>query len=288
MEKTNLLTLVVTLTVGIILAGSLLMPVISDATETERTFTNGGLYYLTNPDEALSVKYVGDGTWEMDGEALSYTSSGNTNIIVTNDTFIRNSGQVRGANVANWTDADLTISNGSITGTATVSGNTTSVNIAYEWIVVATNEKSEYVMKANTATSYIKADSTIIADGVSIIKNSANTNVYIDIFIDVENLEATVTTTKEGVTFSDVSVNATPIEGFVDLYAFTSITFKATYEGVTTPLTYNIVIVPSSVTAELTQHLDAGEIALINVLPVIVIIGLVIAAVGAIFVRNRD
>ena len=43
--KTNILTLVITLVVGIILAGSLLAPVVSDAqsTVTEKTMSNMGL-----------------------------------------------------------------------------------------------------------------------------------------------------------------------------------------------------------------------------------------------------
>ena len=43
--RTNVLTLIITLVVGIILTGALLGPVISDATETETTFTNEGGFF---------------------------------------------------------------------------------------------------------------------------------------------------------------------------------------------------------------------------------------------------
>ena len=286
--KANILTLAITLTVGIILAGSLLMPVISDATTTEKTFNNTGLYYMENPDESISVKYLGDSQWEINGETLVYTNIGATNIIVTDNTFVRNNGQVRGGVYSTWAAADLTISNGTVTGTATVSGSSTSISWTYDYIYVATNEKAANLMKSNTTAVYIKGDSEIIGMGVSGVKDASGTNTAAEFKVVVEDLEATVTSTNTNITVSNVKVNATAVDGYKDLYLFASVTFDAKWGDYTSSLTYNIVIVPSSVTAELSNHLAPGEIAILNALPILIIVALVMMAAGALYLKRDD
>lgn len=281
----RIIGLVLALVVGGLLVGGLLIPSIEAITTTEKTFDNSGLYYMENPTESITVSFLGDSQWEINGEPLVYTSIGATNIIVTNDTFVRNIGQVRGANYATWTDAELTIGNGTITGTATVNGNSTAVSWAYDYVYVATNEKAANIMKSNAADSYIKADSEILGMGLSTVKDSSGNNNTVEFKIVVEDLTATVTTTNQYVTVSDVQVNATAVDGYKDLYLFKSVTFTATWGTYTTAVTYNIVIVPSSVTAELSQHLDATQIAMFGVVSILGIVALVVVAANGI--RNK-
>ena len=289
MEKTNVLTLIITLVVGVILTGALLGPVISDATKTHETFHNDGLYYMENPSESISVKFLGDSAWEINGETLEYTNIGATNIIVTDNTFVRNNGQVRGGAYATWTAADLTIGNGTITGTATVSGSSKPISWTYDYVYVATNDDSAaYLMKSNTKDAYIKADSEVIGMGISTVKDSTGSNNTAEFKVIVDDLTATVTTTNQYVTVSNILVNATAVDGYEDLYLFTSVTFDATWGDYTTHLTYNIVIVPSEVTAELSDHLTPGQISLMGAIPIMVIVALLMAAVGAIALRRAD
>lgn len=78
---------------------------------------------------------------------------------------------------------------------------------------------------------------------------------------------------------SNLEVNKTAVAGYIDLYVISSITFDYTISGTTSSATYNFFIVPYSVTAEMSHHLDASEIALLAVIPIMVIAALLIFAV---------
>lgn len=242
---------------------------------------------MTNPTESMSLEFLGGTDWMIDGEPLDYTVYGATNIIVTDSFFVRNNGQLRGTTSATWTAANLTIDNGTITGTATAGGNTTSVNLTYSQIYVATNDTSDNLMKS-TSDVYVTSDSTIYGMGLTSVKDSTGGNQFVIFTIEANGSTATVTTPTEAVTISNVTVNRVAVDGYIDLYKFTSVTFDATWGEYTTACNYNIVIVPSEVTVELSQHLDNGEINLINIIPVMAIVTILLLAVGTITFRNRD
>lgn len=283
MEKTNLLTLVVTLTVGIILAGSLLMPVITDATTTEKTFENGKLYYMTDLGED-SITYTFDGTkWIVDGEDANFVISDATTLIAGNDFIVRSNGQVRGSTTINPTNMEITVTASGVSGTYNSGANT--ISISADVYYCAVTEKTDYVLCPYNVPVYLHKDSEILADGQSGISSGNATVFRIEGSIDDG---FTVTPVNSGVTVSDLVCNYEAVDGYIDLYKVNSITFKTTYNAEERTQTYSSYIVPASVTSELTNHLNNGEIALMNALPVIVIIGLVLAGVGAIFIRNRD
>ena len=56
----------------------------------------------------------------------------------------------------------------------------------------------------------------------------------------------------------------------------------------TSNLTYSYFIVPASVTSELTNHLSNGEIAILNALPILIIVALVVMAAGALYLKRDD
>lgn len=312
MEKTNLLTLVVTLTVGIILAGSLLMPVISDATETERTFQNEEYFFTMDKidDTAEHTILWTLDTYEkitVDGVDITPTWDSAT-IVAEEDNLIRCSknpggdgyylnfvGTDRPVGLGYITDksVSITISNGTISFTNVSSTDvSTTVTSSYTSAYIINPEDTgayQYVMKTPTAKSYVLGDSEVYGIGYSSFGGAWQNIFVISGSID-DGIDATlVSTTLEGdVTVSDTTVTSTAVTGYKDLYQFEKVQFTATYGGIDYALTYSYIIVPASVTAELAEHLNAGEIALMNALPVIVIIGLVLAGVGAIFVKNRD
>lgn len=274
--------LMVGLTVGVLMVSGFLWPIVSDATATDKTFENTGLYYMTNPTESVHLEYLGNANWEVNDEPLTYTNIGATNIIVTDSLFVRNIGQVRGSLNVTWTTADLTIGNGSITGTATTTGGTVTVDITYTEVYVATNEKAEYVMKSNTSPSYITAESKLIGKGLSSVKDSTGNNNTSEFSIIVDDLTATVTTSNQNISISNVAVNYTEVEGYVGLLKFESVTFTVTWGEYSTDCTYNIVIVPSEVTVEKADHLDTMQIAMVGVIGTLGAIVLIAAAAGAI------
>ena len=60
MEKMNVLTLIITLVVGVILTGALLGPVVSDATKTTETFTNEGYFTMDKYGTDTDITIVWD------------------------------------------------------------------------------------------------------------------------------------------------------------------------------------------------------------------------------------
>lgn len=283
MESKNLLTLAITLTVGIILAGSLLMPVISDATETERTFENTGYYYMTDvgADESYTYEFVSSPAkaWTVNGEALSFPE-GAFNVLVTDEHFVRSNGQIESSSVASMT---VTVTAESITGTYTASGVSHDIDWAVDGFYGAVPTKDSFIMTNPDATTYVKSDTEVLGFGLS---NLSGQYPIFHIVGDMENV--TVTSPDTSITIANVAINKTPVDGFIDLYKFESITFDATKGDNTATITYNRVIVPTEVMAELSQHLNSGEIAILNALPVLIIVALVMMAAGALYLKRDD
>ena len=311
MEKTNLLTLVVTLTVGIILAGSLLMPVITDATTTEKTFENLGYFNMSEISDNTDVTITWDHTKPTvftinDSDYDITVPSGQlVSILGTDSMIVRYVSSYDGtqnrvqaysaqgfvqASVANAKDMTIEISNNTVV--VTVDDTVKTVNITEGYHI---DPNGTWVMKKANESAYIhKTDSVMIFAGITNMgAGLGDVGVYATGTInDGMDIGAVPTSsTPPTATFGDVTFNYTAISGYTDLVSLSNCTFDITLPGTpdtTVTASYSYFIVPVNVTAELTQHLDAGEIALLNALPVLVIIGLVLAGVGAIFIRNRD
>lgn len=304
MEKTNLLTLVVTLTVGIILAGSLLMPVLSDATTTEKTFVNTGTFNLGvfTPDDEYTLTFdSSDGVITVnDVEVPAFDTLNKSFSIISTDNFLARYGSNPSAYFLQCIGKDssnIFFADSGVTVTITI----TSGNLSINWVKVDSTSFTktvsftemyaivptvdEAVMKASADVVYIKGDSEIYASGLT------NVTAWNNMFHFEGNYKDGITISSPSLpsaTYDNIEWNIEAVSGYVDLYKLTSIEFDITNSGTTVHATYSFFGVPEKVTAELSQHLDAGEIALLNALPVIVIIGLVLAGVGAIFIRNRD
>ena len=295
MEKNNLLTLVVTLTVGIILAGSMLMAVLADATATQKTFENDGLYYMTNMGADDSIVYTFDGTnWTINGEPATITKA-ETTIIAGEGVILRANGTFyTGSPFPVNKITSLTVTAEGMTGTVINSSNVSqSVTFSREIYYAAVTEETDYVMTAYNSTPYAKGNSNIMGYGWTII---GNVGAVYQVTGNIDD-GFEVICEKTTMSISNVVCNKTEVDGYIDLYKITSITFDVTYDGntpddpsddVTETATYTAYIAPAKVTAELSQHLDNSKIALLNTIPLLVIISLVMAAVGAIFLGNRD
>ena len=317
MEKTNLLTLVVTLTVGIILAGSLLMPVLADATTTEKTLTNTGYYRMSETDQETVITWTPSTdpfTFVINGEP--YTTTGldsvsggfgaSYSIAFADDCILRffyespssqnlqywasgYRGGVSTATLSGGYTATFTLNSSGVSFTtdkpdATISSYTHSG----KYFVI--DPEGDFIMKNRNTAAYLHStDSIYYGGGISGLAEGVISSLYLEGNIE----EFDVTPMSTSCTVSNEAIIATAVNEYVDLYSLEKLTFTTTYtplngDPTDTDQTYSYFAVPYQVTAELSQHLDAGEIALMNALPVLVIIGLVLAGVGAIFVRNRD
>ena len=310
MEKTNLLTLVVTLTVGIILAGSLLMPVLSDATQTEKTFTNDGYYRLTqiesDSNTVIEWDYTNPNVLTVNGAEVTINSDSAEYVypyaIVTTDGWAlrlavsyssigldlytsQYNNVVWYVTTTEAVNATITLSNGTA---SFAKGENPAVSTSFTKAFIPDNE-GDYVLKFSDKDVYLNGDSLIYSTGRSTLTlgESENLLIHMDGNID-DGVTATVLNPSDYVV-SNIVIHKTVDSSYIDLYKFSNVTFDITdTDSNTATATYGQVIVPYKVTAELSQHFDPAEIALLNALPILIIVGLVMVGVGAIAVRNRD
>lgn len=303
----KLIPIILTLVVGIILAGSVLMPVLNSATATEKTFDNrdGALFQVEKFDETTEYSfewvYTDPTHATVNNETVTLSAA---TVICATDTFLIRYGQDRtdgyylqsvggslnGANGSetNKTTFTISVSGGSLTATIANEGatpTTKTISVTEGYGIVA---NGSYVMKASNQTAYMLADSPIVAMGLTSL-DGVWRNMF-QITGNVEGVEVTqISPTPATYTISNVEVNAESSASYIDLYELQSITFDATLISDTTKVhacTYNYFIVPAEVTAELSEHLTPGQIALMGAIPVLVIVALLVVAVGVVARRN--
>ena len=297
--KANILTLAITLTVGIILAGSLLMPVISDATTTEKTFLNKGYYEMTYT-EADDVSMTWDSTdphkVTVNDVVIDLPATadlpGPINIICGDDWFIRYTGTglqfypSTGSSVNAGSGVDMTVTASEGTVTITTNAEPAVTKTAYYTFLYVVSENGAYVMKNTNEAAYVHKDSEIYGIGRSTV-----TGGYVKIKI-TGSIDDGFTASEVGssaYTFGDITVNYTTESEYIDLYRLSSLQFAVTDSSENTSnLTYSYFIVPASVTSELTNHLSNGEIAILNALPILIIVALVVMAAGALYLKRDD
>lgn len=298
--KTNLLALVVTLTVGIILAGSLMVPVIEDA-QTDIgdpiTKVNNTTVLLRPVEEGDTLEATfADGKWTWTLNDTVIQGIGNNSI--TWDSFIisdamylsnRSAGDnwaatisIFSINPTVWSgfisktsagaDSSVVFSNGEITITGDNSnifeGSTT---IPYTWAYVVCPEvEATYCAAVSGGTAYVKSTDDLILCGTYstgendcayTYKNGTSTVIGGDFTMTVNQ----ATTVANGTT--DIYEDTVSVD--IDDENFTPFRIFVPYE--------------------VDGHATAGAAySLLGAIPLIVIIGLVLAGMGAIFVRNRD
>lgn len=285
--KTNILTLVITLTLGVILAGSLLMPVVTSAIEdNQTTVVNnvGGKWHMVQVDEVATASWDGTTCLVNDSEI----TFGSTYSFITADTFCcRWTSSSRTATIFNfgfdedgttplantaystWT---MTAQNGVATFT-NLADETQTTTVEYNWLFVPTptaSAPSEWAMTAGTSTYWV-------TDKTPIYISSTDGRIVIEGTID----DLKVTSNGEPAEFV---VNAEEISGYEEkVWKVTSIVVTA-YSG--TEYTFNRMVFPYSIV--LTNEGAAAYVSLYAVIPIMVILGLVVSAVGAIVVKRND
>lgn len=308
MKTNNLVGMILTVAVGVVCIGAVLMPTLSAVTETEDTVTNDGLYRMSEYQSADTFSAV----WEyatpyqftVNGEVVAipstagmfdYTIMGNDEFSVrfffdtgltrlvqvftgtesTNVYYARNTG-------VNASDMEITLAEGVLTFD-NGSGTTASVTLTDSFYCIAND--GEFVMKMYNETAYVVEDSKIVAIGFSTVNTSESTTSGERFFIE-GNIEDGFTAVGIPLSLTIGSISATYTESantdFVDLYDFSKLTFTVTYNETDTDLTYSQILVPYEVTAETSDHLSATEIGLIMVIPILVIIGVLMVAVRGI------
>lgn len=282
--------MIITVFVGIVMTASLMAPVIDSVTKTETEFVNTGVYMDDDDSTARTIEWDGT-TLEIDGETVTLPEDGQTPVVVCdgiNAIYKNNSNfvvAIGGLNVV--TSATFTAENGTLSGSIVASGTTTSKTLSYTDIELATASESDVTF---SNSPYALDGASITSTGVMSFNDSgSNSHIYYWTFEGTIGGECTVTTKSDvssQYVFSNAKINYTAVDGYVDLYKVESVSFDVAYTNPgDSSLTANFtvtcenVFAASEVTAELSDHLTASEIALMATLPLLAIVALLVFAV---------
>ena len=297
MEIGKLPMAIVGITIAVIVCAVVLIPVVQESTTTHTTFTNDGLinYKFFEATDEYSFELT-DGVLSVNGETITqpsavvgnftYTMVGSDNWLLryannNGSPIIQAVGIKKDGTQANSNVVAGEISDGDFVVTTTLNN---TITFGFEKLYAMVKNPDEAVLKESTSSSYILGNSEIFIAGLTTISAWYNmifiTGTYDDgITITSPNLD--------GVTFDNIQWVIEPVSDYIDLYKLTAIKFDATYNDTVTHCTYNFFDVPSSVVAEKSVHLDQTSIQLINVIPILVIIGIVMLAVGTMIYYRR-
>lgn len=301
MNTKQIVTGVVALVVAIVITVACAIPVISDSTKTEDTFTNTGYFYVDAvvDDESITYDYEDHSLKVNDVPVDLPTGSqypDGLTIIYTEHICIRYDGgdlKVRGVTSHSISAMNITVTEGNITGTYawTTSPETTrDIAWTYEEFVGMVPDATNRVM-CKSEPQYLNSDSHIETTGLTKLTNINQTYVVhisgsIDDGITVNFYSSSDGSEITTVTAENITTNTVEVSGYDDLYKLNSITFTATDGEHTDDVTYTIYTIPVEVTAERTYHPDSTLSTMINVIPVLLIVSIIIGAV-ALFISNR-
>lgn len=298
METKTWIGLLITATVGVILIGSLLAPILSDVTNTSTTEHNDWIFSM-DLAESDPVVIEWDGTtWYTNGIAQEVGVSANNNIVVTGNEVIRSDGSARGVVILNnLTSLTLTLDN----GTATINYDMTSAaGQSKQWTYTKAyylNNAGEYVWSPGSPTTLSTEE--IYVNVVHQFKD-ANNQVYSGLLLVEGTTNALTATAYSGawgwntnmITFDDVTANVNKVNDVKDGHVIDSITVTYTFNNgseinTNTITLLNSEIVPKVVTMKLSEGVSDGQAALLNAMPVILILALIVGVVGSVVIRNR-
>lgn len=308
----TLIAKIIGLVIAVVIVGMVLVPFVTEATTTEKTFNNNGYYPLIKIDENTEATIVWDSSnpaaFTIDGTLIDFPTLGRLTILGSDSICMRyntasNTHQVQvfgsysgtqgyiAAAEASGHVMTLEISQGIVSVTVedslgAVQG-TKTFDLGNDAYILAPNDtEADYVavMKITTEKAYLLGDSEIIICGMSIANNQSGAIGVFGKGNMTDGMDFStfyVGSSYSGdVTFTDVVAYSESVTGYVDLYTLEKYTATINYNDTSTEATYNYFIVPVEVTAELSQHPSNIEITLYQMIPILVVLGLIVAIVG--------
>lgn len=285
--KTNILGLLMTLVVGVILAGALLAPVISEAQTTMGdpiTKTNEGTNDIAYGIVSSTEITITNGTTvSVDGNAL-VRSTDVAYIFCTDSAFgwlsgsnslIFIAGESRAQNTTLVVDTTKSATISAADGTLTVTLGDNTYTASYEWLLVP-SANGEYVqaLTLNDRNYYLDNSKDVI------ILGGDYTTGDLDTFYWYYNGE---TKAQDGKIMS-VGFAKTLVDGTTDIYSghpVVTITDGDDTESFTPYRTF--------VKENIAGHATAGaSYSLLGAIPIMVIVAILMAAIGAIALRRAD
>lgn len=295
--------------VAVIMCSVLVFPVIEDVTATEETFENEGYYYMQKISSDDTTEHVltydynnGDYIFTFDGVDISDKIQSDIITTVATDgeswvlraekneyVGLQGSGSTLSFGGHNSVTANVTFSAGTVTVTRTlvsgddvVPGSTLTGTYGELWII--SNDTTDYVMKKADTSAYILENTEYLAVGIT---GLTSWNTVIVLSGDSADFDATIVYPPNlTTTVTNKAIDETEVGGYVGLYSLTKLTFTINDGTTTKDAIYSYFIVPAEVTAEYSNHLDAGEIAIMAVIPVLLLVALVLVVVRMIAGRS--
>lgn len=306
MNTKSIVAIAIAIAVGAITLSTVLVPAISMGTNTEDTFKNVGSFDMTysqTENVTLMWDHTAPGKITVNDVAITMPTLANgesRTVLCGDDWLIRfGYGTSLGGNYIQWYassgsniigsvnngyDFTATCTNGTVTITDTASTPNTATG-SYTYLYCVAND-GDYIMKNANESAYMVGDSPIYAMGLTNVGTFTSTGIKIEGTID-DGVTWSIFRGGDGYTFTNEEINYEPVSGYKGLYKLSSMTATVTKETQSVDATYSFFIVPEEVTAEKTIHANAPTIALFNIIPVFVALGLILAVVGIAYVKYR-
>lgn len=306
METKNIIGIILTVTVGIICIGTVMMPILTDAAASEDTFTNDGLYRMTKYDTTAEFTAVWDYTDPYiitigDEEVALPETSSYLMTMTGNDGYLARMGVVSSAtgfaiqvydstskavriyaSEGDYLSMTITVS----AGTVTFDNGTSTYSVTYDDSMLFISNDGAYVMKNADDTAYVNGDSDFYGIGITklTVGESSSTNFALYLIGNIDD-GFTVAGINGTISSDNHVITKTTYEDHIDLYGLSEVSFTAVYTDETTTtdyetaVSYSQIIVPYEVTAERTVHFDDSQATIIMLIPVLIILALMMVAV---------
>ena len=309
MNMKPIVAVAIALTVGIVTFAGVLIPAIENGVATEDTYTNTGIFNaksLTETSETtLSFDHTKPDILTVDGVDIDMSDTvspySQVTVIFTNDWFARyilgnqaisvykcgtnSANAIGGGSVSSGNDLSISISNGS--ATITFGDTTLTYDVSGDGVILSPT-KGDYVIKKASDTAYVNSDSIVYGAGRTdraLGQSSTSFNAILKASID-DGVTA-IAYSPQYVFSETESVRYSEVGSHEDLYQLTGFTFNLTAQDVEYPINYNQIFVPTEVTAERTVHADASTILLFQTIPVFIVLGMIVAVVGVLYMKTR-
>lgn len=297
--------------IGIIVLGSVLMPIMNDATATTDTFTNDGYYRMAALDSESTYKLYWDHTkpYEVtvnDTDVFSLAGLQNYQAVtlIGSDKFtlrffsVSDNPRVQlyggtgygfgGASVTSGTDMTVIVSAGSITITTNAAESPLNITNVLPDKAYAIIKDGDYTMKKAGSDAYVLKDSSIMVICGLTESSGVSAAVYGEGTVEdgMDYVLFRPAADSDTAVFSNESISYTDVEDHVGLAKVSSINFSVTVTAGTVSPIYTYFIVPYEVTAERAVHFTDGQNAIFAAIPVLIILAVLLGVV-ALVIRSR-
>ena len=297
MEIGKIPVMIVSIVVAIVVCAGILIPAIDQSTETHKLYTNDGLYKMDKIDVDYTVNVTWDhtapqvinfgsvavdmqqypaGTYTMIGSEnfnMRYYDLGSGNVGIQ----IYGDNQNYSANTTAGTDMAISISAGTMT--ANNGGTAKSYTIGDHGYIYDFDGDGKYVMKSAADPVYVLGDSDIVSINASIVYTGVTVGSFVSGNIDDGFTGSTYLNGAYSVTFGNITTQSDEVSGYKDLYELSELDVEMTQNGTTKTGLFKTLIVPAEVNAELAVHLDQSQIVVLSVIPLLILVAILIAAV---------